>query len=108
MGLLGDAAWQVRAQSAAGLGATGAVRAAESLRSALNDKSWWVRLRAALSLRRLGPVGAEILRRVTPEEDRYAYEMARYILGLDDAAVAEYGGTSVVDYTEVAYAHQAA
>jgi HEAT repeat protein len=108
MALLGDDAWQVRAQAAAGLGATGAIRAAESLRGALNDASWWVRLRAALSLRRLGPEGAEILRKVTPEEDQYAFEMARYILGLDDAAVAEYGGTSVVDYTEVAYAHQAA
>ena len=106
--LLADPTWQVRAQAAASLGATGAVRAADTLRSALNDESWWVRLRAALSLRRLGPVGIEILRRISPEDDKYGYEMARYVLGLDYAAIAEYGGTSVVDYTEVAYAHQAA
>lgn len=106
--LLTDSAWQVRAQAAVSLGATGALAAAGALRGALTDRSWWVRLRAALSLRRLGPAGAEILQAVTPDEDKYAYEMARYILGLDDAAVAEYGGTSVVDYTEVAYAHQAA
>jgi len=105
---LADSAWQVRAQAAAGLGATGAIRAASALSAALNDSSWWVRLRAALSLRRLGPVGMEILLGVTPDEDQYAYEMARYVLRLDDAAVAEYGGTSVVDYAEVAYAHRAA
>lgn len=108
LNLLTDSAWQVRAQAAASLGSTGAVGAASALREALTDRSWWVRLRAALSLRRLGPIGAEILLAVSPDEDKYAHEMARYVLGLDDAAVAEYGGTSVVDYTEVAYAHQAA
>lgn len=99
--LLADEAWQVRAQAAVGLGAIGAREAAGPLRDALCDPSWWVRLRAALALRRLGEEGIRLLRGFQPEEDRYGFEMSRYVLDLDDAAVAEYGGLTSIDYTEV-------
>ncbi len=99
--LLADEAWQVRAQAAVGLGAIGAREAAVSLRDALRDPSWWVRLRAALALRRLGEDGIRMLRGFRPEEDRYGFEMSRYVLDLDEAAVAEYGGATSIDYTEV-------
>lgn len=100
--LLDDEAWQVRAQAAAGLGAIGAREAVRDLDSALTDTSWWVRLRSALALRRLGAVGVEALEARRPEPDPYAYEMARYVLSLDGAAVAEYSGPYVVDYSETA------
>ncbi len=106
--LLEDPAWQVRAQAAAGLGAIGARESLAALRRALEDPSWWVRLRAALGLRRLGEAGREVLQSLRPEDDRYAYEMAGYVLGLDDAAVAQYSGPSAVDYSEAPRHSQAA
>jgi hypothetical protein len=81
---------------------------ASSLAQALRDPSWWVRLRAGLTLRRLGAPGIDILGQTDPDEDRFAFEMAQYVLGLDEAAVAEYGGPSAADYTEVVPASRAA
>lgn len=87
---LHDPAWQVRAQAATALGKLGAAEAAGDLRAALSDPAWWVRLRAALALRALGPPGDELLGSVTPEEDRYAHDMAEYVLGLGEGALTEY------------------
>lgn len=98
--LLRDPAWQVRAQAAAGLGEIGAREALGDLDHSLTDSSWWVRLRAALALRRLGIRGVELLEARRPEDDRFAFEMARYVLELDPAAIAEYSGAHVVDYSE--------
>jgi HEAT repeat protein len=108
LSLIEDPDWQVRAQAAAGIGAIGDCGTAAALDRMLRDPSWWVRLRSALALRRLGDVGLRVLRDVRADEDRYAHEMAQYVLRLDDAAVAEYSGPSVVDFTEVAMAPQAA
>ena len=47
-------------------------------------------LRAAIALRQLGQPGLEILAAVQAGDDRYAREMANYILGLSAAAVADY------------------
>lgn len=87
---LNDPAWQVRTQAARGLEHLGAVGAAGDLQRALSDPSWWVRLRAALALCRLGPDGRRILESVDPEDDRYAADMADYVLGLDEEALREY------------------
>ncbi|HKK07849.1 MAG TPA: HEAT repeat domain-containing protein [Gemmatimonadota bacterium] len=87
---LEDPAWQVRAQAAAALGRLEARTAADGLLRALADPSWWVRLRAGLALRQLGWKGERLLESVRPETDRYAHDMARYVLGLEDAAVWEY------------------
>ena len=89
-GALEDPAWQVRTQAARALGELEAAQAADDLRRSLTDPSWWVRLRAALALRRLGDPGRRILGSVDPEEDRYAADMARYVLGLEDAVLEEY------------------
>ena len=105
---LRDPVWQVRAQAAAGLGAIGAREAVEELDHAMTDASWWVRLRSALALRRLGSAGVAVLEARQPESDRFAYEMAQYVLQLDRAAVAEYSGPYVVDYAEATASHQAA
>jgi HEAT repeat protein len=88
--LLGDWRWEVRTQAAISLGAIGAVEACDALGNALQDLNWWVRLRSALALRVLGPKGQEVLEATDAEKDRYAYEMARYVLGLADSALAEF------------------
>ncbi len=106
--LLHDPAWQVRAQAAAGLGSIGAREAATDLNGALSDSNWWVRLRSALALRRIGAEGISLLERRRPEDDAYAYEMAQYVLHLDAAAVAEYAGAYVVDYSEAPSSEHAA
>ena len=105
---LADPAWQVRAQAAAGLGEIGAREALDHLDRALTDSSWWVRLRAALAARRLGRDGVAMLEARRPEDDRFAYEMARYVLELDAAAIAEYSGAHAVDYTEAPASENAA
>jgi len=89
-GALQDPAWQVRAQAATALGRLGVAEAAGDVRAALSDPAWWVRLRAALALRSMGPRGEELLRSVSREEDRYAHDMARYVVGLGEGALAEY------------------
>ncbi|NNK47954.1 MAG: HEAT repeat domain-containing protein [Gemmatimonadetes bacterium] len=106
--MLEDPTWQVRAQAAAGLGAIGAREAVEQLDRALTDLSWWVRLRCALALRRIGTDGVVLLQRRRPEDDAYAYEMAQYVLHLDKAAIAEYSGAYVVDYSEAPSSEHAA
>jgi HEAT repeat protein len=106
--MLDDPAWQVRAQAAAALGEIGAREALERLDRSLTDSSWWVRLRAALALRRLGRDGVAVLEARDPGGDRYAYEMARYVLELDAAAIAEYSGAHVVDYAEAPASEHAA
>ena len=106
--LLDDPAWQVRAQAAAALGEIGARETLQQLDHLMTDPNWWVRLRAALALRRLGREGVAILEARGPDDDRYAYEMARYVLELDAAAIAEYAGAHVVDYAEAPASEHAA
>lgn len=96
--LLADREWQVRARAAASLGAIGAVEAGGELLGALCDANWWVRLRAAIALRLLGPGGVIALRAVDRGGDPYASDMARYVLGLDDGAMAEYVGGATTDF----------
>jgi HEAT repeat protein len=88
--LLADPEWEVRTQAAASLGAIRALDARDSLKKALSDQNWWVRLRAAIALRQLGATGLEVLREVRGGADRFADEMAGYMLGLSDEAVAGY------------------
>jgi len=90
LALLGDPVWEVRTQAAASLGAIRALEARDGLRHALSDQNWWVRLRAAIALRQLGATGLEVLREVRGGADRFADEMAGYMLGLTDEAVAGY------------------
>jgi len=88
--LLHDREWQVRTQAASSLGVIRAVNARDALHGALRDGNWWVRLRAGVALRQLGPAGSRVLTEVQAGADRFAQEMARYVLGLSDEAVADY------------------
>jgi HEAT repeat protein len=87
---LTDAQWQVRTQAASSLGLIRALGARDALRLALSDSDWWVRLRAAVALRQLGLAGTHLLTEAQRGSDRFAQEMARYVLGLTDQAVADY------------------
>lgn len=90
---LRDPAWEVRVQAASALGLLGAGSAVPDLRRAMGDPSWWVRLRSALALRKIGEEGVSVLEAVRDDardEDRYAADMARYVLSLDPAALQEH------------------
>lgn len=97
--LLTDDEWEVRARAAASLGAIGAVEAIGDLVVTLGDPNWWVRLRSAIALRLIGPAGRDALGRVDRAYDRFAHDMARYVLGLDDGAMAEYAGGATIDFS---------
>lgn len=90
---LSDEAWEVRTQAASALGAMaegGRVR--DALQGALGDPNWWVRLRAAIALRKQGSEGVRELESIEARDDRFAYDMANYVLSLTPRAVEEYAG----------------
>lgn len=53
------------------------------LENALNDPSWQVSTKAAMSLKNMGRLGHEILEKQNPELNKNAYEVAHYTLQLD-------------------------
>ncbi len=80
--LLKDPEWEIRAIAARSLGYLGAKEALSELSPLLKDKTWWVRMNSAIALKRLGKEGRKILEEQKAQEDRYAYEMAQYVLKL--------------------------
>jgi HEAT repeat protein len=76
---VGDPDWRVRA-----VAAKSAYICGESvlgrLRTALRDRHYYVRMNAALSLAKLGPPGIAALSDVVQEDDRFAGDVARYVL----------------------------
>lgn len=80
--LLGDDAWEVRAQAvkaAARLG--GDEQVFRALRWALGDSSWWVRLNAAQGLATLGERGKAVLTEVSrTSPDPFARDIAVYVM----------------------------
>jgi HEAT repeat protein len=80
-----DPAPEVRAAAADGLGWGHHWMAAGPLAGALRDDSWDVRRAAGLALRRLGPAGELMLRRMENDEDAFAGDMARLMLELPGA-----------------------
>lgn len=80
--LLGDPEWEVRAIAARSLGYLQAKEALFQLAALLKDKVWWVRMNSALALKRLGEEGRKMLEMQNPKEDRFAYEIAQYVLPL--------------------------
>jgi HEAT repeat protein len=85
--LLGDPVAEVRAAGAKGLGRLGHWRSAGPLSKCLRDEAWMVRMEASLALRNLGNPGLLILRRFLGDDDRFAADMAKMVLGLPDTAV---------------------
>lgn len=87
--LADDRAWQVRAQAVQSL-ARLAAPAVPLFKRALRDASWWVRLRGALALSGAGSEGLNALLAAEVGPDAFARDMARLVLGLPPAALAEY------------------
>lgn len=81
--LLNDPDWEVRAISVTSLSTIGARKSMPQIELLLKDDTWWVRMNAALALKRLGEEGEVILKAQDPNVDRYAYEIARYVLPLE-------------------------
>ena len=84
-----DRAWQVRALAIQSLARLQAA-AVPIFHQGLRDASWWVRLRAALALIASGPDGRNALLSAEVGADAFARDMARLVLGLPEAALAEY------------------
>ena len=81
--LLKHSEWEIRAIAARSLGYLGEKGTISELSLLLRDQIWWVRMNSAIALKRLGEEGTKVLELQNPHEDRYAYEMAQYVLTLD-------------------------
>lgn len=79
-----DKEWEVRAITARSLGYLHAKEALSKLSKLLHDPIWWVRINAALALKRMGVEGKEHLKAQDPHKDPFAYEIARYVLALEE------------------------
>lgn len=78
--LITDKHWEVRASAARVLGDISGENSLKQLVSLVKDESWWVRINAANSLGRKGESGFNILKKLNPEDDKFAYETAQSIL----------------------------
>jgi len=79
LAFLGHESWLVRMQAAYVLGAFGLAQDTERLASALRDRHWWVRYRAAQALLRLAGAAALAALRES-EPDPYARDMLERVL----------------------------
>ncbi|MFI4955872.1 MAG: HEAT repeat domain-containing protein [Gammaproteobacteria bacterium] len=68
--------WQVRAAAAKLIGITKNETCLDELEKLLGDPEWWVRVRAAESLRKLGQAGIAILKAQSADKDKFAYDVA--------------------------------
>lgn len=75
-----DKQWQMRSTAAKMLGIVKDKTSIEALGNALKDPEWWVRIRAAESLKEMGADGIKVLEKQSPEIDKYAYEAAIQVL----------------------------
>lgn len=80
--LLKDPSWEVRAVAVSALGDIKRQGVVSHIEPLLRDKTWWVRLNAGLALKRMGEAGERALKDQDPAVDRFAYEMAQYVLPL--------------------------
>ncbi len=78
--LLKDKYWEVRAAAAKALGQLKAEQAILDLTQSLKDSRWWVRMHSAAALLNLGNEGLAVLKSQDPQRDRFAYEMAQYVI----------------------------
>lgn len=79
---LNDPIWQVRVATLQILAKRKEPRTIPLIAKRLRDTAWWVRLNAALSLKSFGAAGIQCLQLQQPETDRYAYEIAQYVLAI--------------------------
>ncbi len=79
-----DTDWLVRSNAAKSLGKLGDFNAAPYLVKGLQDKEWWVRMNSGIALGNLGVNGRRVLTMQDPDLDRYADDMAQYVLAMGE------------------------
>jgi HEAT repeat protein len=89
--MLKDKEWEVSSVAVRLLGNLGAVEAISEISNMLENPEWWVRLNAALALKKLGNEGIIVLKTQNPDKDRYAYEVAQHVLQYADNEVIRNG-----------------
>lgn len=78
--LLQDEKWEVRVVALSCLESLFAKSKMKEIAECLHDSEWWVRLHAANTLKKFGDEGLAILKKQSPEEDQYAFDIAQYVL----------------------------
>lgn len=79
---LNDENSDVRAEASKSLGNISAKQSIPNLSKLLIDPEWWVRLQAALALKKLGSEGKNVLLQQDPDINLQAYDVAHYVLKL--------------------------
>ncbi len=79
--LVEDVEPEVRAEAARSVGAGGVVELAPALGRLLSDGNWQVRRASGAALAELGPVGRLVLRCHLSDDDPFARDMAKHVLG---------------------------
>lgn len=75
-----DPHWEVRATVARLLSTNQSTQCLTTLESLLSDSQWWVCLNAAHALERHGDQGISILKKQTPDESKYSFEVAQNVI----------------------------
>jgi HEAT repeat protein len=81
--LIKDTNSDIRAEAVEGLSHFLSEHTLEVLENSLSDPAWIVRLKAAFSLKKMGKLGMEILKKQMPELNKRAYDTAIYALQFD-------------------------
>lgn len=76
---LDDEDWEARSLASKFLGDRKAIQAIPKLLKNASDKNWWVRMNSILSLKQMGMAGESALETITPDGDRFAYEMLQHL-----------------------------
>lgn len=79
---LSDPDSEIRGESVKSLAKLSAYSAIPEIAPLLNDNEWWVRLQAAMALKKLGTEGRSVLTTINAEQEPKAFEIARYVLAL--------------------------
>ncbi len=81
---LEDTNYLIRAEVIKSLSVLLGNNAINYLEKALSDEEWWVRLQAALALKRMGNVGENLLKSKRSEENQRVFDVCQYALYLPE------------------------
>jgi hypothetical protein len=78
--LLNDPQWEMKVAALNSLGSLNARTAIPQIAESLRDPEWWVRMNAGQVLLNMGDAGVSILKEQNPNVDKFAYDVAQYLL----------------------------
>ncbi len=84
MYLLTNKDWKIRAETLKDLDLTVVRKGISKIEDLLRDPNWFVRLQAALAIKKLGAQGLQILSSQNPSNEPAAYEISQYVIALPD------------------------